>query len=301
MRLICPNCAAQYEVGDDVIPTNGRDVQCSNCAHTWFETPGASEAREAEQSAPPALASIDAKVTDAAPLEAADIDTSSIVDDVASDVVPSQNEPPETNQTVDETPPQAEAQVEDADTDMPAVRRPLSPSVAEILREEAAREEARRITDTSLETQPDLGLDSPRDPADQVAQEARDRMARLKGEAAPAAIAAAAATTVAAARSDMLPDIEEINSSLRSEDERSQAAEGRPQTKRKSGFRRGFFTVLLIAVVALLIYMFAPQISAAVPALEPTLTTYVNTVNDARLWLDLTLQGFLPGGTSTQS
>ncbi len=48
MRLVCPNCGAQYEVPDDVIPTTGRDVQCSNCGHTWFENPGASAEAEAE-------------------------------------------------------------------------------------------------------------------------------------------------------------------------------------------------------------------------------------------------------------
>ena len=46
MRLICPNCGAQYEVPDDVIPSGGRDVQCSNCGHTWLESPGASVAAE---------------------------------------------------------------------------------------------------------------------------------------------------------------------------------------------------------------------------------------------------------------
>ena len=38
MRLICPNCSAQYEVPADVIPDEGRDVQCSNCQETWFQT-----------------------------------------------------------------------------------------------------------------------------------------------------------------------------------------------------------------------------------------------------------------------
>ncbi|WP_207899546.1 zinc-ribbon domain-containing protein [Rhodovulum adriaticum] len=36
MRLTCPNCDAQYEVDDAVIPPEGRDVQCSNCGQTWF-------------------------------------------------------------------------------------------------------------------------------------------------------------------------------------------------------------------------------------------------------------------------
>ena len=37
MRLICPNCAAQYEVPQEVIPEDGRDVQCSACGDTWFQ------------------------------------------------------------------------------------------------------------------------------------------------------------------------------------------------------------------------------------------------------------------------
>ncbi|HHB81612.1 MAG TPA: thioredoxin, partial [Aliiroseovarius sp.] len=44
MRLVCPNCGAQYEVDSRVIPENGRDVQCSNCGHTWFQKPAGSEA-----------------------------------------------------------------------------------------------------------------------------------------------------------------------------------------------------------------------------------------------------------------
>lgn len=39
MRLTCPNCQAQYEVADSVIPTGGRDVQCSACGNIWFQYP----------------------------------------------------------------------------------------------------------------------------------------------------------------------------------------------------------------------------------------------------------------------
>lgn len=37
MRLVCPNCVAQYEVADGTIPDSGRDVQCANCNHVWFQ------------------------------------------------------------------------------------------------------------------------------------------------------------------------------------------------------------------------------------------------------------------------
>lgn len=37
MRLVCPNCVAQYEVADGTIPDTGRDVQCANCNHIWFQ------------------------------------------------------------------------------------------------------------------------------------------------------------------------------------------------------------------------------------------------------------------------
>jgi predicted Zn finger-like uncharacterized protein len=37
MRLVCPNCASQYEVSDSAIPESGRDVQCASCSHVWFQ------------------------------------------------------------------------------------------------------------------------------------------------------------------------------------------------------------------------------------------------------------------------
>ena len=35
MRLICPNCATQYEVADSDIPVAGRVVQCGICENEW--------------------------------------------------------------------------------------------------------------------------------------------------------------------------------------------------------------------------------------------------------------------------
>ena len=57
MRINCPNCEAQYEVEDRLIPEGGRDVQCSNCGHAWFQYPaGTLFDEDAEEDAPPAPA-----------------------------------------------------------------------------------------------------------------------------------------------------------------------------------------------------------------------------------------------------
>ena len=38
MRLVCPNCEARYEVPEENIPFMGREVQCSACWRSWFQT-----------------------------------------------------------------------------------------------------------------------------------------------------------------------------------------------------------------------------------------------------------------------
>ena len=36
MRLLCPKCDAEYELADGIIPSSGRDVQCSSCETIWL-------------------------------------------------------------------------------------------------------------------------------------------------------------------------------------------------------------------------------------------------------------------------
>ncbi len=36
MRLTCPNCGAEYEVPEGMIPPGGKHVQCTNCHTRWF-------------------------------------------------------------------------------------------------------------------------------------------------------------------------------------------------------------------------------------------------------------------------
>lgn len=259
MRLTCPNCDAQYEVPDDVIPDAGRDVQCSNCGQTWFQ-----------------------HHADHLPEE--EIEETGAEDDIA--------EPDDDDEEEAPLPP-----VED---ETPA-RRQLDPAVADILRQEAeAEREARRKQQeqSPLESQPDLGIDhgdapSERDSAQRRALEAQQRMARMRGEQE---VAPEGATS---SRRDLLPDIEEINSTLRKDTQRTSASTdadrdaNHASSGQRNAFRTGFLVVLLIAVILALIYVYAPAIARSVPQIEPLISAYVTAIDQARGWLDDQIQSLL--------
>ncbi|QIE46792.1 hypothetical protein G5B38_15370 [Pseudohalocynthiibacter aestuariivivens] len=258
MRLTCPNCGAQYEIPEDVIPHDGRDVQCSNCGDTWFQQHPDHRVEDDEASVQ----------------YTADVS----YDDSGDDA--------ELAEDIDE----------DADTDpdpVHAQRRRLDPDVTSVLREEAEREtQARARESSSLESQPDLGLDSSEDGADRRSREAQARMARLRGR--PDIDEAEDTSEIdPTSRRGLLPDIEEINSSLRNDTGSSDQTnpedmypEADSGVRGGGGFRRGFVLVVLLAAILTLLYVFAPQIGGAVPALADVLGEYVETVNRARVWLN---------------
>lgn len=236
MRLICPNCDAEYEVDDSAIPDTGRDVQCSNCGHAWFQLPPEIEL-------------------------ALEQDDELFGQSSASDPVPPI--PAE---------PAAPAAPEPA-------RRQVDEDLLAILREEAEREAAARKAEAApLESQPDLGLAAPAAP---VAGTAARRIAQLKGEPVPAAT-----PPRPAARRDLLPDIEEINSSLKGSDPLPQDDYEIATAAESRSFRSGFALTLVLALLAAAVYTAAPRIVAHIPATEAYMTSYVGAVDNARLWLD---------------
>ncbi len=270
MRLTCPNCDAQYEVPDEVVPTSGRDVQCSNCGQTWFQ-----------------------HHADHAPVE--EDETALTLDAQAPDEDEEVSPPPPPT-----PPPSKEPE-----------RKQLDPAVADILRQEAEAEfEARKLRQSgSLESQPDLGLEAadtptptpplPEEDADKRAADAKKRMARMRGEPEQASEAVAAAAAISSRR-ELLPDIEEISSTLRSgsapSDIDPNAREGLGaggEHKKKGSFKRGFVTTLGIAVLLALLYIFAPKIAAAVPMLDGFLSGYVAVIDNLRLALDGQIKGLL--------
>jgi predicted Zn finger-like uncharacterized protein len=263
MRLTCPSCGAQYEVPDDVIPEDGRDVQCSNCGNTWFQGRDASATAEAQAAA--AAAPKDAVWHPEVERDATDGPS------VNPGATPGATAPP-----------------------APPKRRELDPAVTDILREEAQLEaRARESRSVGLEEQPDLGLQEPEDEAAKRARQAQDRMRRLRGEDPGAAAAVAAATAVTdrpQSRGEMLPDIDEINQTLRASSERREVrsvqADLEDDDEPGGGFGRGFILMLLLFAIATAFYVFAPQIGTTVPQLADPMVAYVAFVDQLRVWLD---------------
>ncbi len=231
MRLICPNCDAEYEVDHAAIPDGGRDVQCSNCGHGWFQFPASFEAEQAEEEA---LFGPDAGEMPSSP-------------EIAS------AEPPV------------------------AARRTLDEGLMAILREEAEREAAaRRAEAAPIETQTEMPLAAP------PVSDASRRIARLKGIDPDAPPPPAGKP---GSRRKILPDIEEITSSLRSSSAQADhRADDAPPAR--NGFRNGFTLSLLIAATAAGTYSMAPRLAEQLPAAAPLLQSYVAQVDMGRLWLD---------------
>lgn len=272
MRLICPNCGAQYEVPDGVIPEQGRDVQCSSCAHTWFQAHPDHDAELADElgqerpSEPETVAEYEEELPQEAPFE---------------EQAPAEDEPA-----------------------APA-RRELDPSIAELLREEAEFETQQRAAESgSLETQPELGLEEPApDEAARRALEARRRMASRKGvDETLVETPTQTEETLedeTASRRDLLPDIEEINSSLNADSRRPARADDHVPgmtvsgAQRSGGFRGGFLLGILLIGLLWALYAFSGQLAAQVPQIAGPLEKYTQTVDKGRLWLDTQTKALL--------
>ncbi len=307
MRLVCPNCGAQYEIDDKVIPDSGRDVQCSGCGHAWYQLPAGhpGEAETAAEAPTEDRIAPDEPEDDAAEPEDAEADVAAAEDDA-----PERDRDDDTadGDTADEDAADEDAAGEGDEEPGPqpaAVQRPLvDDEVRDILKAEAAREMAERAREgqhepEQVETQPDLGIDRGNDPDEERRRLARERMARMRGidlddepDDYPDTDATDAAGT-ATARRDLFPDIEEINSTLDSRETPPERGEPAPDTARRGGFGRGFLLVILLTLIAVAIYVFTPQITARLPAAEPALTAYAETVDKGRLWLEDNVQALI--------
>lgn len=235
MRLICPNCDAEYEVDANLVPSEGRDVQCSNCNNTWFQT------REATNDEPE----------------------------------------PEVAQTASLTP-----------------KRPSTdPEALDIIREEVAREARARASDAgSIETQGDLGLTEPgplpysRPRPDNAVPARGDELIDIEVEGDEDLVLAPAPQRGEGAKRELLPDIEEINSTLASapdpELEEGEAGAAATGTGKLRGFRIGFGLMLMLTALVLITYARAPELAERFPQYGERLAQFVMTMDGLRVLLD---------------
>ncbi len=274
MRLICPNCSAQYEIDAGLIPEEGRDVQCSNCGNTWFELPA------------PA----------AEPSEAAEPDVAGLEDDVANETFEAAADKEPEAEPSTETPEDAPSewkgpQKEDDDEWIETAvapkeqKRPKDVAAVDILKEEASRElEQRKNRNlTRLETQSEFSLD-PVKGRETPSRALRARMARMKSEDT-GETDAPDESDYSAPRRDLLPDIEEINSSLGPAGGKTGPLEAQALRQQRR-FRYGFFLPVIGAILAIGAYAWAPSIATALPGSEGPLLAYVDWANGARDALD---------------
>ena len=280
MRLICPNCSAQYEVPADVIPAEGRDVQCSNCQETWFQTHPDTEPQtdvaqtlkeHFAQTEPETATETQQSVTvpDPGPIDdeferALDQELDTIAED-DPDVAPA---PAITHERS---------------------KREIDPSVADILREEAQREREQRAAET-FEHQDEFALDTDEPASDPQPKKSGyidpklddlDEMYKDTASDAPAS------------RRDLLPDIEEINSTLRRDKKSAGKEQPETQAQKNASGRRGFRAAIILLLLAVAVYAYADLITSNVPQLAPYLDAYVAQIDQWRAALSDQTSGFL--------
>lgn len=290
MRLTCPNCGAQYEVPDEVIPTEGRDVQCSNCGNTWYHFhPDHLPREEAEKVAATPEPESDQEVPETTD-PAEEIAATASIDDAAT--VADGAAQPDTP-SIEDDDDDVETEVEELPADLP--RRELDPAVSEILRQEAEHETRMRAGERgeALESQPDLGLDSG-SAGGTPDRSAEDPLASLRAQTSDQNDLASGTDT----RRGQLPDIEEINSTLRAsgdmDSDIDETVDYDAVARRGGGFTRGFGLVVALVAILVLIYMNAGKISDSVPQAAPLMDAYVSKVDQGRVWLDSTISQYTP-------
>ena len=261
MRLICPKCEAQYNVADDAIPKGGRDVQCSTCGHTWFQT---EMSRVLSRPVSRLLTHPAPEAEEASPAKREMAKSR----DVAAFDVPHHHK----EQSVAHEP----------------KHRPVDPSIANILRQEAGREHdvPAPTAPTKSERRTNTAVDI---------EETRKRIAQMTGTEdahRPSVTTGGSGAGATASPADpgpnprSVPDISEINAALRG---RSDAGNGtrvteaeRVDAMRRRGFRRGFFVVLALFALIVTPYVLADQIMENLPQSRETMVQYVAVIDELR-------------------
>lgn len=247
MRLTCPNCAAEYEVPEAAIPAEGRDLQCSNCGHTWFFDPyGAPEgqepmARPKPPEPPHAIA-------------------------------------PRSSKTEREVPPLPPVErKKPVDPEVAAVLQ------EEAAREVAARAEEGRA---GLEFQGDLGLEDPEVRRGLSSDRLDDPEADEPDASLAPAPKRTSGRSDAFPDIEEINSTLTATSAKAAAQGKDEAAKADRKARRRRGFRWGFAIALILLTIALLVYVYPTSFSEELPGLRNQIADYVAWLDRMRLWLD---------------
>ena len=303
MRLVCPNCGARYEVPKESIFATGRDVKCSACYETWFQThPNAMDARgvsfeeghnDRTQSSEAVLSEFRAK-----PIEG------KVGKPMSKDEVALSESVVQGSHTF--------KKLKDE-----AARRRLHPTVIEILREEARRESKERAAET-LKAQTKFSLKESTQfgaPKAGVAERGKVMNAALVDEMSQSETKASDEKLYERSdenkwvikrnptieynqdahpvKSEFLPNVDDINTAIASNSEVpvGDAVEEAPlvDVAGKKAGQLGFFIGLLIILGLFAIYQYEDRITVAFSPLVPTMNEYVSFVDRMRAYSDQSL------------
>jgi predicted Zn finger-like uncharacterized protein len=311
MRLSCPNCDAQYEVDAAAIPSAGRDVECSNCGNIWFQRypdamPPGSDAGRGGAERRPAAADIRPPGPALAAPSNAEAGEGWLVPRADADLPIGWPPGGRSGETMSPT----------AGSGQALRRHVLDDTVLSVLREEAAREAAARRAEMPPGGYVFSGAAPPPAsapmamPAAPVPPSVPELGTQVSDYSDKATVSEPERPVEVrpVSRVQMLPNIEEISSTLRAIDEPRSAKKPRKRRKPRGrvderdfrsrgqvderGFRSGL--TLMLGIVALLIalYVFAPRVTAALPASQGFVQGYVNLIDRTRLGMRAVLQPF---------
>lgn len=178
---------------------------------------------------------------------------------------------------------------------MNRARKPVDEEVLQVLRAEAEREQRVRRGEPvdMFQGQPELALAgaAPRQ-SRRIPTDPRD----LPDEDLVPSGTIGRRRTGDAGR-NVLPDIEEINSTLRASRERPDSVpayveveQALRRLRRGQGFRMGFSVVLAVVAAGMFTYVFDAELTARWPQTQPYIDAFVSQTNALRALLDTTIR-----------
>ncbi|MEM9011625.1 MAG: zinc-ribbon domain-containing protein [Pseudomonadota bacterium] len=266
MRLICPNCSAEYEVADNAIPPEGRDVQCGACHTTWFQTGAPEVAVEMPDADPveePAAPEV-AETPYAAPEETAPPAEDSPVRETAAQDTSAQDT---TAQDTEALLREFRAYLNEEDRKASASRAPSAPAAA------AAAAPVAAAAAASTEAEPPRS-GPPRSRLRFRVDTEPDMDAPDFSDDAP--VDSFGAEDLSATMQDTPPSAGGIPPGVVTERRAPHRVQPRSRTP------RGIAAMILLCLAVAGVYGFAPAIAQAVPASAPALSTFVASVDEAR-------------------